>query len=153
MWFGFCYFFYRSITKSYYRNSVGVLLVYDISKHDSFEHLRDWLDDVSNHVDPQSAVFMIIGHKADTRMQDRAVTSQEAKYFADANGFRFFETSAVTGQNIEDAFLALTQDIYALVNAGAISVEEGSSGIQNGNFRSIESFEREVDSKAEKKCC
>lgn len=111
------------------------------------------MDDVTNHVDPQTAVFMIIGHKADTRIQDRAVTSQEGKNFADANGFRFFETSAITGQNIEAAFLVLTQDIYAQVNAGSISVEEGFGGIQNGNFRSIESFEQEVDSKAEKKCC
>lgn len=147
-----CYFLFwlfRSITKSYYRNSVGVLLVYDITKYSSFVNLKDWLDDIRSHIDPQMSVFMIIGHKADKGTEHRAVTSLEAQHFAEVNGFRFFETSAVNGQNIENAFVTLTQDIYDLRIAGNISTDEERNGIC-----ALKSIEKETLSTEEKrKCC
>lgn len=143
------YWLFRSITKSYYRNSVGVLLVYDVTKRSSFENLRDWLDDVRSHVDPQMAVFVVVGHKADKGAEHRAVTSDEAQRFAEVNGFRFFETSAVNGQNIERAFVTLTQDIYDLRIAGNISMDKEFNGIC-----ALEGIEKEACStKEKKKCC
>lgn len=147
-----CYFLFwlfRSITKSYYRNSVGVLLVYDITKYSSFVNLKDWLDDIRSHIDPQMSVFMIIGHKADKGTEHRAVTLLKAQHFAEVNGFRFFETSAVNGQNIENAFVTLTQDIYDLRIAGNISTDEERNGIC-----ALKSIEKETSSTEEKrKCC
>lgn len=145
----YLFWLFRSITKSYYRNSDGVLLVYDITKRSSFENLKDWLDDVRSHVDPQTSVFMVVGHKADKGTEHRAVTSHEAQHFAQVNGFRFFETSAVNGQNIENAFVTLTQDIYDLRIAGNISTDEEFNGIC-----ALEGVEKETSSTEEKrKCC
>jgi len=53
----------RSITRSYYRNSVGVLLVYDITKRRSFDHLDDWLEESRIHILPRQAVYVVVGHK------------------------------------------------------------------------------------------
>lgn len=60
--------FCRSITRSYYRNSVGVIIVYDITNHQSFEHVLDWLKEAEANIsgpEPSQCVFLIVGHKAD----------------------------------------------------------------------------------------
>ena len=85
------------------------------------------------------AVFHIIGHKADQETE-RAVTTREGQQFADFHGLHFMETSAVTGQNVEDAFTAITKDIYSMLEQGQLRVEEGWEGIKNGYARPRETF-------------
>ncbi len=131
--------FSRSITRSYYRNSVGAMLVYDITKRQSFEHLEDWLEESKLHIEPHRAVFLIVGHKADMDDQ-RAVTTREGQQFADFHGLKFIETSAKTGQNVEEAFQIVTKDVYEMLDRGQVSVEEGWDGIKNGYTRPRESF-------------
>lgn len=121
----------RSITRSYYRNSVGAMLVYDITKRKSFEHLEEWLDESQIHILPHRAVYMVIGHKADMDSH-RAVTFKEGRHFAERHGFQFMETSAKTGQNIEEAFQTMAGDIYSLLERGLIKVEDGWDGIKDG---------------------
>lgn len=123
--------FGRSITKSYYRNSVGILLVYDITNRRSFEHLEGWLNEAQIHIDAQRAVYIIVGQKAD-RETERAVTTKEGRNFAQFHGARFLETSARTGQNIEETFLTVTRDIYNMLENGQIYVEDGWDGIKAG---------------------
>lgn len=128
----------RSITKSYYRNSVGVLLVYDIAKRKSFEHLEEWLEEAQLHIEPQKAIYMVVGHKSDMDTL-RAVSTKEGKHFADFHGLRFLETSARTGQNVEEVFLTITRDIYRMLEDGQVYVEEGWDGIKQGYAQPRES--------------
>jgi len=146
-------FLCRSITKSYYRNSVGVLLVYDITNRSSFDHLVDWLEEARFNIEPQLTVYTMIGHKADKPNRDRTVMAVEAQRFADLHGFRFFETSAVTGQNIENAFLAIAEDIYDMLEAGKVSVEDGWDGITVGYRSGVEHLEHKNDVAEKEKCC
>ena len=55
----------RSITKSYYRNSVGALLVYDICNRDSYKHIPVWMMEAKRHIEPHKAVFILVGCKLD----------------------------------------------------------------------------------------
>ena len=57
--------FLRSITKSYYRNSVGALLVYDICNRDSYKHIPVWMMEAKRHIEPHKAVFILVGCKLD----------------------------------------------------------------------------------------
>ena len=59
---------FRSITRSYYRNSVGVMVVYDITNRSSFEHVASWLQEAEANVggpNPDKCVFQLVGHKSD----------------------------------------------------------------------------------------
>lgn len=143
----------RSITKSYYRNSVGVLLVYDITNRSSFDHLVDWLEEARLNIEPQLTVYTMIGHKADKPNRDRTVTAVEAQRFADIHGIRFFETSAVTGQNIENAFLAIAEDIYDMLEAGKVCVEDGWDGITLGYRPGVEHLDAKNNAAEKEKCC
>lgn len=71
---------YRAITSAYYRGAVGALLVYDISKHQTYENVQRWLKELRDHADA-NIVIMLVGNKSDLRHL-RAVPTEDAKQFA-----------------------------------------------------------------------
>lgn len=93
---------YRAITSAYYRGAVGALLVYDISKHQTYENVTRWLKELRDHAD-SNIVIMLVGNKSDLRHL-RAVPTEEAKQFASENNLSFIETSALDASNVELAF-------------------------------------------------
>jgi len=101
---------YRSITNAYYRGAVGALVVYDITKHSTFENVKRWISEVKEHTD-QNIHIMLVGNKVDL-MLNRAVSTEEARNLAQENGYSFIETSAYTSKNVEDAFTQTIRGIY-----------------------------------------
>eukprot|EP01098_Paradermamoeba_levis_P005912 TRINITY_DN2460_c0_g3_i2.p1 TRINITY_DN2460_c0_g3~~TRINITY_DN2460_c0_g3_i2.p1 ORF type:complete len:307 (-),score=86.71 TRINITY_DN2460_c0_g3_i2:145-1065(-) len=93
---------FRSITRSYYRGAAGALLVYDISRRDSFNRLASWLQDARQHSNPNMTI-MLIGNKSDME-EKRAVSIEEGEQFARENGLIFLETSAKTDTNVEEVW-------------------------------------------------
>lgn len=85
---------FRAVTRSYYRGAAGALMVYDITRRSTYNHLSAWLTDTRNLTNPSTVIFLI-GNKADLE-SSREVTYEEAKQFADENGLMFCETSAMT---------------------------------------------------------
>ncbi|KAG2221540.1 hypothetical protein INT45_004534 [Circinella minor] len=102
---------YRSITKRYYRGAVGALLVYDITRHDTFEDIPRWLGELRlNDAHPDS-IIMLVGNKSDLN-NERTVTQEEAKTYAEQNGLMFMETSALDRTNVDQAFETLVHQIF-----------------------------------------
>ncbi|XP_031709756.1 ras-related protein Rab-25-like [Anarrhichthys ocellatus] len=93
---------YRAITSAYYRGAVGALLVYDISKHLTYESADRWLKELFDHADPH-IVVMLVGNKRDLDTL-RTVPTEEGKDFAEKRGILFMETSALDSTNVEVAF-------------------------------------------------
>ncbi|XP_060090834.1 ras-related protein Rab-39A [Heteronotia binoei] len=121
---------FRSITRSYYRHSVGGLLVFDITNRSSFDHVCDWLEEAKMHADPFQLVFILVGHKCDLESQ-RQVSREEAEELASACGMKYIETSAKDATNVEESFTILTTDIYELVKKGEITVQDGWEGVKS----------------------
>ncbi|KPP67913.1 ras-related protein Rab-25-like [Scleropages formosus] len=97
----------------YYRGAVGALLVYDISKHLTYESVERWLKELYDHADPH-IVVMLVGNKTDLETL-RTVPTEEAKDFAEKNGLLFMETSALESTNVESAFHDVLEAIYKKV--------------------------------------
>lgn len=93
---------FRSIAKAYFRSAIGVILVFDLSDRKSFEDLNQWLSDVHSLCDP-NAVVTLIGNKSDL-VDQRTVTPTEAESFAQLHQLTYLETSALGGDNIQEAF-------------------------------------------------
>lgn len=129
----FAFFFppVRSITTSYYRNSVGGLLVFDLTNRKTFEHVREWHKEVSEHILPHHMVYILIGHKSDLN-KDRKVSRDEAEQLAAELGIRYVETSAKCNSNVDRAFELLTRDIYELMKMGEIVTRDGWDGVKSG---------------------
>jgi len=109
---------YRAITAAYYRGAVGSLVVYDISKRDTFESAGRWLKELRDHAD-SNIVIMLVGNKSDLKHL-RAVPTDEAAAFASQNGLLFMETSALEASNVSEAFSAILTDIYNIVSSKAL---------------------------------
>ncbi|KAI1699651.1 ras family domain-containing protein [Ditylenchus destructor] len=129
---------FKSITRSYYRNSVGVIVVYDITNRRSFDHVQDWLSEAEANIggpDPSQCVFLLVGHKADLDAK-REVLYEEGEYLAKYRKVKFVETSALSGENVNEAFTMVARDINARFESGALRLCDGWEGIKSGLMRS-----------------
>ncbi|XP_076340700.1 ras-related protein Rab-39B-like [Tachypleus tridentatus] len=143
---------FRSITRSYYRNSVGALLLYDITRRASFEHLVDWLFDATKHIEPRRAIYQVVACKTD--IEDlREVSSEEGKAFAEFYGVHFIETSAKTGKNVEEAFRLIAQDVYENIQSGVFKIQNDWDGIKVGFANPRAHFQIEEGEIESGSCC
>ncbi|NWH56776.1 RAB25 protein, partial [Geococcyx californianus] len=94
----------------YYRGAVGALVVFDITKHQTYNVVERWLKELYDHAEA-SIVVMLVGNKTDLA-QAREVPMEEAKMFADNNGLLFVETSALDSTNVEQAFETILKEIF-----------------------------------------
>ena len=101
---------FRSIAKAYFRNAVGVILVFDITERKTFEEINMWLNDVHSLCDPAAAV-LLVGNKSDLE-DSRVITLAEAENFAKNHQLSYLETSALNGTNVSEAFLMTATNIY-----------------------------------------
>eukprot|EP00551_Chaetoceros_affinis_P013677 CAMPEP_0203711978 /NCGR_PEP_ID=MMETSP0091-20130426/69795_1 /ASSEMBLY_ACC=CAM_ASM_001089 /TAXON_ID=426623 /ORGANISM="Chaetoceros affinis, Strain CCMP159" /LENGTH=338 /DNA_ID=CAMNT_0050589933 /DNA_START=213 /DNA_END=1231 /DNA_ORIENTATION=+ len=121
---------YRAITSAYYRGAVGALLVYDISKHSTFENVERWLKELRDHAE-SNIVVMLVGNKSDLRHL-RAVETDEAMAFAEQHNLAFIETSALDASGVDTAFQRILTEIYRLMSRRNLAAEEAASPNLNG---------------------
>lgn len=107
---------FRSVSKAYFRNAVGALLVFSLNDHKSFEDLDEWLNDLQALASPNAAIILI-GNKSDLPVQ---VSEADAQMFAKRHGLEYLQVSALTAENVPDAFMALANKIHERVNKGII---------------------------------
>ena len=93
---------FQSITRTYYKGAVGALLVYDITRRETFNHLVKWLSEVRENAS-NDITIILIGNKNDLE-DKRQVSIEEGESFASENNLLFLETSAKTSNNIAEAF-------------------------------------------------
>jgi small GTP-binding protein len=111
---------YASIVRTYLRDALGVLLVFDIADRAGFESLPPRLRAIREETAAESSV-VLIGNKADLGA-GRRVARSEAEAFASQHGLRYIETSARDGTNIQEAFLQVATELCEKVADGRIVV-------------------------------
>ncbi|KAI8329463.1 ras family-domain-containing protein [Chlamydoabsidia padenii] len=142
---------FRTITRSYYRGAAGALLVYDITRRDSFENLSTWLQDVREHANPNT-VIMVIGNKSDLESK-RQVSREEGERFAKENDLFFLEASAKSADNVEEAFVKTAQTIQQKISSGAYDLTSESNGIKLAPSQGNSSLPSGTASSSGSGCC
>ena len=106
---------YRAITVAHYRKALGALIVYDITRRQTFENVKFWLDSLLAQSESNISL-MLVGNKLDLVEEEpkkRQVSVVEAQeYCMQHKNMHFIETSTVQRTNVNDAFEMLLQDIY-----------------------------------------
>ena len=100
---------FHSIALNSSRNSHGIILVYDVTKRESFNDLKMWLHDIYEITNKVS--IALFGNKCD--IENREVTKEEAEKFAKENNIPYFETSAKSRKNIDEGFSHVINDAYS----------------------------------------
>ena len=100
---------FRSLAPMYYQGSQCAIIVFSIDSSDSFAEASQWVEELNSHFD-EMPILYLVGNKADL-VDSRKVTVEEAQERADKMGATYFETSAKTGQNIDELFVSIAEKI------------------------------------------
>ncbi|XP_019776305.2 ras-related protein Rab-12 [Delphinus delphis] len=101
---------FNSITSAYYRSAKGIILVYDITKKETFDDLPKWMKMIDKYAS-EDAELLLVGNKLDCET-DREISRQQGEKFAQQiTGMRFCEASAKDNFNVDEIFLKLVDDI------------------------------------------
>ena len=128
---------YRAISKQYYKKANGIILLYDVTSRESYLGIKQWIKDINN-MTTMKPFLILVGNKIDL---ERKVAYQEGEELATKYGALFFETSAATGQGIEEMFQALVTNI--MKNYDERKKEQESLMLEKLT----------IDGRDEKKCC
>ena len=136
----------KSLNKIYFQRVQGIILMYDITKRESFENLDSWRNLIFDNVD--NIPVALIGNKLDIADEKRIVEVEEGKSFADENGFLFNETSALNGKNVNNAIYSLCEKIIGSLERTL------SCNINNSEtFNDILEEKKIQEIKVRKPCC
>eukprot|EP01105_Mastigella_eilhardi_P028365 TRINITY_DN928_c0_g1_i1.p1 TRINITY_DN928_c0_g1~~TRINITY_DN928_c0_g1_i1.p1 ORF type:complete len:221 (-),score=54.79 TRINITY_DN928_c0_g1_i1:96-758(-) len=118
---------FRSLTPMYYRGSVAAVIVYDITKRESFDTMKSWLQELK--VEAQPAVIMVVGNKLDLSSARTVPFSMLEEFVASIEqegGEKplYSECSAKTGQNVKQVFLDVAKALVDLVDAGKLQLSK-----------------------------
>jgi Ras-related protein Rab-1A len=124
---------FRTITSAYYRGADGIVLAYDTTDRDTFEHVDSWLQEVNKFAN-ESTVKVLVGNKCD-KTDDRKVSTVEGEAKAHSLGLSFVETSAKDSTNIEEAFLMISKQLVEMRDkstaaAAALAGSRQTNGLQ-----------------------
>lgn len=126
------------------------MLVYDVTRHVTFENLERWLKELRDHTD-SNIVIMLAGNKADLRHL-RAVSTEDAKAFAEREKSFFMETSALESTNVENAFAEVLTQIYHVVRKKALEAREDAATLPKGQTINVSSND-DVSAVKRRGCC
>ena len=93
---------FHAITRNYFKNAHGIILIYDVTLIESFQNVKNWIKQIKEEVTDKVSIILV-GNKIDMENQ-RVVSKEEGEKMAASYGLKFFECSAKTGENVEEIF-------------------------------------------------
>ena len=142
---------FRSITRSYYKNSTCAFIVYDITSRKTFDNLTIWLNECKDMC-YKDILICLVGNKSDLEGR-RAISYEEGEQFATENQLLFFETSAKEGNNIAEMFTETATILVDKIESGQINLNATDSGIRIGKYPKNGETTSNDKEKQKKKCC
>ena len=138
---------FKSITKNYYNNSNGIILVYSVIDKKSFDDISNWIDEIKEQTKDDIIIFLV-GNKIDLN-EKRVISIKEGEKLAENYHINYYETSAKTGKGIDKIFNDLIKQIYDKYSNNNIK-DDNDVKKKKGIFNILNSKENKHDSKNNK---
>ena len=100
---------FRAITKNYYKNAHGIILIYDVTSLQTYDNIKSWISQIREEASPNIVIY-IVGNKIDMN-EERKVKTEEGEKLAEEFGFPFSEASAKSGINVNEIFEDIVERI------------------------------------------
>ena len=130
---------FSSVRQQYYDNSACVLIIYDVTNKESFESIDNWINDCDMNCKNDNLIIALIGNKTDKK-DERQVSEEEGmalkERFKNSHNIFFYESSALTGYNIDEIFIDLCTKVCNLIEKG-----EELKGIKEYSFDNFKATE------------
>jgi len=138
---------YKSITSAYYKGAKGALIVYDITNKFSFDSVDKWVQDLNSYGD-KNITLLLVGNKSDLE-EKRQITKENGEEKAKSFNLGFIETSACSGDNIDQAFVIMLKEVLKkYIDENDINNDEfEASGGKNLELN------KNNNNKKKKRCC
>ena len=136
---------FRSVTRAYYKASAVAMVVYDITSEESFHHIQEWIKDCKD-LAPKTVQLVLVGNKSDLE-ENRVISTERGEELAKENKMLFFETSALNGNGVEEAFQKSIELVDQKIRNGYYDLSNSANqGIKKLNNNDGE--ERVIDKKS-----
>lgn len=144
---------FRAVTSAYYRGAVGALLVYDISRRQTFQNICRWLEELRMHSDA-GIVTMLVGNKCDLK-EAREVSVDDGAALAQSEDLFFMETSALDSTNVSIAFQTIVKEIYNVTSRKVLSFDNQKleTTLTNRKTLKLDDSENQKDLWIGVRCC
>ena len=130
---------YRNITNQIFKGADGIVLVYDVNNEVSYAKIKDWIEQITSNVSRDEISLVLLGNKCD--IEERVISKEKGQEMADELKVKYYETSALAGTGIDEAFEGLTKEI--------LKKKKG----ENGDGRNISLSSSQKKKKEAKTCC
>ena len=104
---------FRNITNQYYKGADGIILVFDLTNFDTMNKIRDWYNQIKNNTSSNDIGLVLVANKSDLK---REVSNEECLNLSKELNIQFYETSALTGEGVNEIFEYITQEIISKKN-------------------------------------
>jgi len=135
---------FRTITSAYYRGADGIIMVYDVTNQESFDHVNEWLNEVNRYAS-EDTCKLLVGNKSD-KVNEKVVDYDTAAAFASDLNITFLESSAKSAKNVEEAFMTMASELIRLKEEKGNDTTNTSAAATGINIKQGNSNEK-------KKCC
>ena len=123
---------YKALTKNFYRNSDGVIIVYDVTNKSTFEKVQEWVQSIGEYTDSEKNIQkVLVGNKIDL---PRQVTTEEGKKLSDMYNIPFYEASAKDNIGIEDFMKKIVGEVLENLSyqKKGVGLDIGGTGDNGG---------------------
>ena len=103
---------FRAMANLYYKEAAAAILTYDVTNEETLTNLTYWIDELRNKADTPDILLCLAGNKADVPPDEKNVSLNKGKKFAEENQMLFYETSARTGNGVSELFYAIAKTLY-----------------------------------------
>jgi len=140
---------YKTITQTYYKGAMGIILSYAVNDAESFNNIENWMKQIKQHAS-EDVCKILIGNKCD--MPDRVIPYEDGKKLADQYGIHFFETSAKENLNVQEAFKSIAKEVKdKLADKQGVPTPNAGNGAGKAEGTKLTSSSKSEAGKG--KCC
>ena len=143
---------FRSIAKNCYKGADGILLMYDISKYETFKHIKTWINNIKEAIDIDKVALLVVGNKCDLPDEEKNVDQESRKNFENTNNMKIIEASAKDNINVNESFISLIDKMLQL----GLGKKKGSDDDNdNDEVNNSQQLKRSTTNERKKKdnCC